>query len=359
MYNASLVAPSSPAPSSPRVSRRAVTSAAAWSAPVILSSLATPAFAASAPTGTLALRGGPFSLVALEERTITGVMQPSNGGSLPTDLQLSAKVTGSVTITKPPVVTSPGVFQLTVKAPSGRTTGALTVSSQNYSGYSPVQAMIESADAGSIISSETGKEYTLIPVAKSWSFSGTSDGVRRYSQPQLLNPSVGTALLDLRLCLWQGSPGESAPNNLGIDPWATGFIGVTGAPSAFVGQRPVSVVNSIRQILSPSRGDLTADPAARAIALRTILGTNPVVDGAGTTSGSVIFTGSSVPSYDASTAVVSQNGFAHAVPKKPTAGMGGNGMTVQAETTVTVYGLEGQQVSVAFMFNYKWSGITN
>jgi hypothetical protein len=149
---------------SPLVSRRTVARTAAWAAPAILLSSASPAFAVSGGTTSpmILLDEPSYDLLSGQSLVITGVLVPPDGKTAPADLQLAATVSAGFVVTSKPVLNGLA-FSLTVKGPIAATDGTLTVTSPNHPTYQVASASLHSLPAGTV-----ARGYRLLPIANTW-----------------------------------------------------------------------------------------------------------------------------------------------------------------------------------------------
>ena len=241
------------------VSRRTLAKTAAWAAPAIVLSTATPAFAAS-PTiaGRIALTGAPYSLTSTERRTITGNLTPT-AGTVPADIVLSASVSAPFTIVSQPVV-SGTTFSFDVVAPSPATTAkSITVTSVNYPGYTQATGQISSLAPGMATAN-----MCLVPYANNWIFEEDDEGVRWYglNRAAFLNPLTTTNLVDLRTSF------SGDPNNIGNAPFDTTYTLSGGYPAGWT----LGTFACVTQVEVWSGGTVMANSAALASGVKTKIG---------------------------------------------------------------------------------------
>ncbi|MBO1737448.1 hypothetical protein [Leifsonia sp. TF02-11] len=198
------------------VSRRTVARTAAWAAPAIVMSVGSPAFAVSpGVSAMIVLDRESYDLLAGQSLTITGVVVPPDGKTLPADFQLSATVTAGFTVVAQPKLNGLA-FSLTVKAPIATTDGVLTVSSPTQPLYTPGSASLSSLPVGSV---ERG--YRLLPLANTWreiSVSGSDTRWFTHTAGIVALTAVGPTrpLLDLR---FSTDDGVKLTNNFGNVPY--------------------------------------------------------------------------------------------------------------------------------------------
>ncbi|MBO1737449.1 hypothetical protein [Leifsonia sp. TF02-11] len=221
---------------------------AAWAAPAIVMSAGSPAFAASPVlAATIVLDHESYDVLAGQSLTITGVVVPPDGKTLPADFQLSATVTAGFTVVAQPKLNGLA-FSLTVKAPIATTDGVLTVSSPTQPLYTPGSASLSSLPVGTV---ERG--YRLLPLANTWremSVSGSDTRWFTHAAGIVALTAVGPTrpLLDLR---FSTDNGVKLPDNFGNVPYGTitktgGFRSSWGTLALMVDSMVVSITSSGR-----------------------------------------------------------------------------------------------------------------
>ncbi|MEY9853624.1 hypothetical protein ABH923_003302 [Leifsonia sp. EB41] len=123
------------------VSRRTVAKTAAWAAPAIALSAASPAFATSVQAAVILLDAPSYEVVPGGTVTLTGTIVPATGGTVPSGIGLQAAFSGGsgFTVASGPVVTG-STFTLTVRASATATPSKITVSSWNHPVFEEAQA---------------------------------------------------------------------------------------------------------------------------------------------------------------------------------------------------------------------------
>lgn len=123
------------------VSRRTVAKTAAWAAPAIALSAASPAFATSVQAAVIQLDEPSYEVVPGGTVTITGRIVPATGGTVPSGIGLETAFSGGsgFTVTSGPDVTG-STFTLTVRASATATPSTITVLSWSHSAYESASA---------------------------------------------------------------------------------------------------------------------------------------------------------------------------------------------------------------------------
>lgn len=224
-----MVSTAKPADPSPLISRRTVARTAAWVAPAIVLSTASPAFAVSGEKigGAILFDEAEYDITVGKTVTVTGTLVPSAGTALPGDLRLTATVSAGFAIVSGPSVTGT-TFTVTLSGPKSAASGTLTVSSPNYPGYLTATVPVAQLAPGFI-----AKGYGLLPLANTWKETSSTDEIRWFEPTggmlavAAANVSTATVLrpwLDLRFYL--DHQNGAVKNNFGNTPF--GAITRTG-----------------------------------------------------------------------------------------------------------------------------------
>ncbi|MCI0158149.1 hypothetical protein KNO15_15725 [Leifsonia shinshuensis] len=238
----------------PLISRRTVARTAAWAAPAIVLSSASPAFAVSGVNaGTILLGAAEYDITYDKPMAVSGTLVPSPGSSVPDDLRLTAAVSSGFAIVSQPVV-SGATFTMTVSGPKSETTGTLTVSSPNYPAYVQATASVIQLVPGAI-----SKGYHVLPLANNWSDYVSEDDTRWFNTSliELTAAKLGATkpLLDLRFDF----AGKAQKDNFGNTPLvAPRYLG--GRPAEGLGR--LDVVTEARVVsLQTLSGGKAIDPS--------------------------------------------------------------------------------------------------
>lgn len=310
------------------LSRRTVT-AAAWGAPVIVASVATPALAASRVGGALSL-GGPYTLTSKQTMTITGSIVPISG-SVPAGFSVTATVTAPFVVSSP-VTVSGTSFSFQVTAPSPATSNGRIDVRSNLSSYTGASAVISSLAPG--VADSSG--MTLVPMATTWVHDADEDGVRWYttSTGAVLNPAANTPLLDLRSS-FNSRPLDNFGNKAFAAPTYTGGWPLLFSTGTFLSATSAILYN-------------TAGTYPNSTAVKTTLGST---SGTGTwaTTSSTPRGGAFLPYLDNAGKVVSNTyGYYLSIPVKlPRSTM------VNVEVKQFLEGPNGSAIRIGFRFSIQ------
>ncbi|MFE4948580.1 hypothetical protein ACFQ9V_00575 [Leifsonia sp. NPDC056665] len=152
-------------PNSKTISRRTIAKTAAWAAPAIALSAASPAFATSTENKVaMILFDEPtYDVPAPGIITITGTLVPITGQKVPADIKFDRTFPGATGWYASQPVVSGNTFTMTVQAYANATPGAtLRMSSPNYSAYTPGTTTVNAIGAPvPVASGEINFDYSL------------------------------------------------------------------------------------------------------------------------------------------------------------------------------------------------------
>ncbi|MFE4948579.1 hypothetical protein ACFQ9V_00570 [Leifsonia sp. NPDC056665] len=226
------------------ITRRTVAKTAAWAAPAIALAAASPAYAASTGEAAMIVFDAPsYEVPEGGTLTITGMLIPATGGTVPAGIKLDASMSGGsgFNVLSPPVVTG-NTFTMTVKAGAGASATTLKVSSWNYGVYTPgTAALTVGAPAGVIL---VGQPSYNVPQGGVLSVKGT-----------LQAPQGGTLPADIQLVA-----SSTDGFDVLIQPVVTGntFELVVSATSAPGATGTLTVSSSNYPAYTPGTAALTA-----------------------------------------------------------------------------------------------------
>lgn len=259
-----MVSPDGPLdPTTPLISRRTIARTAAWAAPAIVLSSASPAFAASGTVtgGAILLDAAAYDITYGKTVTVTGRLVPTSGTTLPGDLRLTATVSAGFSVVSGPTITGT-TFVLTLAGPKSAASGTLTVSSSNYPSYLSASASLDQLAQGYV-----AKGFGLLPLANTWRETTSTDDTRWFeptggmltvAAANVSTPTVLRAWLDLRFYL--DNQGGAVKNNFGNAPFAA--ITRTGGRPASLGTLTISTES---QVVALQAGNGSALSAASGI----------------------------------------------------------------------------------------------
>jgi hypothetical protein len=254
-----MVSPDNPADPTPPVSRRTVARTAAWAAPAIILSTASPAFAASAEKvgGAILFDEAEYDITFGKTVTVTGALVPSAGTAVPGDLRLTATVSAGFSILSGPTVTGT-TFTVTLSGPKSAASGTLTVSSTNHPSYLTGTVPVAQLAPGFI-----AKGYGLLPLADTWVETASSDEIRWFepaagmlavAATQVSTATVLRPWLDLRFYL--DNQNGTVENNFGNAPF--GAITRTGGRPLKLGTVNITTESQVLALQANNGGALDA-----------------------------------------------------------------------------------------------------
>jgi hypothetical protein len=242
----------------PLLSRRTIAKTAAWTAPAILLTVASPAHAASAPAGPgmILLGSGSYEALSAGTITVSGTLMPPTEGSIPADLRLSATVDGGFAVAAVPVVTGTA-FTLTITAPAPASSGTVTVTSPNYPAYAQASARLTSLAPGNVVNG-----WSLLPLATTWgrrTGEGLDPSVSWFGPSRVMSITaamlgVKKPWLDLRFMM--ELQGDQPAQNWGYAPWAN-LTRAPGRPTNF----PITGISATVRVHSLEKNGVPQNPA--------------------------------------------------------------------------------------------------
>ena len=154
-----------PGPGSALLTRRTVAKTAAWAAPAIALAAASPAYATSTAGAMIVLDPDAYEVSPNGSVTITGMLIPAEGDSIPTDIGLMSALSEGSGFNAHSLVVTGDTFSLKVTAKPGATESKLRVWSWNHSEYAEAFATLSLADvqAGS---GDIAFDYPLYVLAR-------------------------------------------------------------------------------------------------------------------------------------------------------------------------------------------------
>ncbi len=333
-------------PTTPLVSRRTIARTAAWAAPAIVLSSASPAFAVSGREtgGSILLDAAAYDITYGKTVTVTGRLVPASGTTLPGDLRLTATVPAGFSVVSGPTLTGT-TFVLTLSGPKSAASGTLTVSSANHPSYLPASASLDQLAPGYI-----AKGYGLLPLANTWRETSSTDDTRWFeptggmltvAAANVSKATVLTPWLDLRFYL--DNQGGAVKNNFGNTPF--GAITRTGGRLATLGTLTISTES---QVVALQAGNGSALSAASGVG--TNIG-NASMSGPGWLLSSDADRAAYMPSTDQSGAKITLNNkvFAFLPSTLPKGAYG------LIRIVHTVYDAAGRQAKMGFEIQYRYA----
>lgn len=264
-----MVSPANPADPTPLISRRTVARTAAWAAPAIMLTTASPAFAVSGQKigGAILFDEDEYDITVGKTVTVTGTLVPSAGTALPDDLRLTAAVTTGFAIVSGPTVAGT-TFTVTLSGPKSAASGTLTVSSPDYPSYLTATVPVAQLAPGFI-----AKGYGLLPLANTWRETTSTDDIRWFEPTggmltvAAANVSTATVLrpwLDLRFYL--DNQNGAVKDNFGNTPF--GAITKTGGRPAKLATVSITTESQVIAVQASNGAPLTP-----AVGIGTAIGT--------------------------------------------------------------------------------------